>query len=200
MPPKGNNNNCGKTSEPCIDESTFGKDNTYFEGSVCLLRKECVKRDQCVACETDLDCSLIPGRTCVQSGAAKHCLRTCLVTKDCPDATSCVSGSCQPLYKDQCEGKGDFCAPCVSDEDCGSKGTSLACAVANDLTNEHGCLDLSFSTSCMADADCPLSPGNRHGHCLNENDGLTSADKAYHKCYFPFKPDAGGGGKFTCGK
>ena len=37
------------------------------------------------------------------------------------------------------------------------------------------------------------------GHCLDDNDVLPT-DSNFHKCYFPFKPDGQGGGKFTCGK
>ena len=195
MPEKGNNTACGKTAEPCIDPADFGKNgNTYFEGSVCLLRKECIRRDQCSACASDLDCT-IAGQTCVKSGEGTHCLRTCSKTSDCPDATACVAGSCQPLYMGGCEGKGEFCAPCINDEDCGTKGSSLLCAEVNDLTGQKGCFDNSFPTACLVDLDCPLSPGNRHGHCLNENDGLTPTDTVYHKCYLPFKIDG-----YTCGK
>jgi hypothetical protein len=194
MPPKGNNTTCGKTTEPCIDPSTFGKDgNSYFEGSVCLLRKECQRRDLCAACTTDIDCT-IQGQHCVPSGAGNHCLRTCTKTTDCQDGTSCVSGSCQPLYG-SCEGKGEFCSPCINDEDCGTKGSSVACLDVNNFVGEKGCFDTSFSTACMVDADCPLSPGGRHGHCLADADGVAPTDAVYHKCYFPLKAMA-----FTCGK
>jgi len=194
-PEKGNSTTCGKTAEACIDPADFTKNGgTYFEGSVCLLRKECIRRDQCAACASNLDCS-VPGQTCVKSGEGMHCLRTCLKNSDCPDATACVTGSCQPLYVGGCEGKGEFCSPCVNDEDCGTKGSSLSCEVVNDLTDQRGCFDTSFSTACLVDADCPLSPGNRHGRCLNETDGVTPASNAYHKCYFPFKTDG-----YTCGK
>jgi hypothetical protein len=194
-PAKGNNTTCGKTSEPCIDPSTFGASgNTYFEGSVCLLRKECIRNDRCSSCTTNLDCT-IEGQTCVKSGTGNHCLRTCLKTSDCPDGTGCTAGSCQPIYTGGCEGKGEFCAPCINDEDCGKKGSAMSCEVLNSLTDERGCFDTSFSTACMTDMDCPLSPGNRHGHCLNETDGLAATDAVYHKCYFPFKIDG-----FTCGK
>jgi hypothetical protein len=195
MPAKGNSADCGKTSEPCIDPATFGMDgNTLFEGSICLMRKECILNDRCSPCATNLDCT-IQGQTCVKSGAGNHCLRTCLKTTDCPDGTACVTGSCQPLYAGGCEGKGEFCAPCLNDEDCGKKGTSMACKVTNDLTGERGCFDESFPTACTVDTDCPLSPGNRHGRCLNENDGVNPGDAVYHKCYLPFKIDG-----FTCGK
>lgn len=194
MPEKGNNTTCGKTLDPCIDPATFGMGNTYFEGSLCLLRKQCQRRDRCADCTTDLDCT-IKGQHCVQSGTGNHCLRTCGKLTDCPDGTACVSGSCQPLYAGGCEGKGEFCAPCINDEDCGSKGTAMSCEVINDLTDERGCFDTSFSTACMVDADCPLSPGNRHGRCLSELDGVGQTEAAYHKCYLPFKSDG-----FTCGK
>jgi hypothetical protein len=71
----------------------------------------------------------------------------------------------------------------------------MACKVTNDLTGERGCFDESFPTACTVDTDCPLSPGNRHGRCLNENDGVSPGDAVYHKCYLPFKIDG-----FTCGK
>ncbi len=195
MPEKGNDSVCGTTTDPCIDPATFGMNgNTYFEGSVCLLRKECLRRDLCAACTADIDCT-IQGQHCVQSGAGNHCLRTCGKASDCQNGTTCVSGSCQPFYTGGCEGKGEFCAPCINDEDCGKKGTAMRCEVVNDLTDERGCLDSSFSTSCMTDVDCPLSPGGRHGHCLAEADGVAPIDSVYHKCYLPFKTDG-----YTCGK
>jgi hypothetical protein len=195
MPAKGDNTTCGTTAEACIDPATFGMNgNTYFEGSVCLLRKECLRNDRCSACTTNLDCTMF-GQTCVKSGAGNHCLRTCAKTSDCPDGTACVTGSCQPLYMGGCEGKGEFCAPCINDEDCGKKGSSVACQIVNDLTDERGCFDTSFPTACMTDVDCPLSPGNRHGRCLAEADGVNPGDAVYHKCYLPFKIDG-----FTCGK
>ncbi|MEO5726444.1 MAG: hypothetical protein ABI134_20925, partial [Byssovorax sp.] len=82
-----------------------------------------------------------------------------------------------------------------NDEDCGDKTTAMSCEVVNDLTDERGCFDTSFSTACMVDADCPLSPGNRHGRCLSELDGVGQTEAVYHKCYLPFKSDG-----FTCGK
>jgi hypothetical protein len=200
MPAKGNNNLCGKTAEPCIDPATFGMDGaSYFEGSRCILRKSCLKRDECAPCAGDIDCSFLQGSHCVTAGPDKRCLFDCKKNSDCTGEYHCVSGSCQQKYG-QCtpKTKGEYCAACINDEDCGDKTGAWACEVTDSLSGERGCFDTSFSDACMADADCPKSPHGRNGHCLTEADGVSPGDSVYHKCYWPFIPDPGGGGKYSC--
>jgi hypothetical protein len=191
-PLKGNNSLCGKTKEDCIDLASPPAGTSYFEGSVCLLRRMCLKRTDCTACATDLDCSRTPGQRCVGTGAGgadKRCLADCKVTSDCGESYRCVSGSCTPRFPDGCKGTGKFCEPCLSDEDCGMNGSKMVCLVG-DLSHERACFDVGFSTKCMSDADCPTSPGGKHGQCV-----LDSGSNVFQRCYLPFSDAAQ---KFTC--
>jgi hypothetical protein len=183
-PPKGDNDYCGKTAEPCIAEADFANNGaTYFEGSLCLLRKGCVKRGQCDPCETDLDCSLFADQLCTQVGAEKVCTRGCFSNKDCDPDYECLTGRCIPRFG-ACVGTGQFCEPCRNDEDCGGKGTTMACRSLSG--DQKGCFDESFPDTCTTSADCPTSPSGKHGYCLDENLGLSPGDSLYHHCYVPF--------------
>jgi len=185
-PQKGDNNICGKTDEPCIDPSSFSLGGaSYFEGSICLLRRLCFKRSQCSACESDLDCSLVSGQRCVQIGKDKRCARACAVDGDCDDDYRCVEGSCVPRFG-ACTGTGLFCEPCSDDEDCGSKGSSMGCYEMG-LSGERACVDYSFSTACTKDTDCPKAPSGRFGKCLDELVGVQPGDSLYHRCFLPFE-------------
>lgn len=191
-PMKGNNNLCGKTKEACIDLASPPAGTSYFEGSVCLLRRMCLKRTDCTSCATDLDCSRTTGQRCIGTGAGgadKRCLADCKVDNDCGESYHCVSGSCAPRFQDGCKGTGKFCEPCLSDEDCGAKGSTMACVVG-DLSHERACFDLAFSTMCMTDADCPVSPSGKHGQCI-----LDSGSNVFQRCYLPFSDAAQ---KSTC--
>lgn len=200
MPPKGNNNACGKTAEPCIDPANKPPGTTYFEGSVCLLRKMCLKRIDCTPCANALDCSLVLGQSCVGTGPSQsdmRCEQGCKIDKDCGPSYHCVSNACVPRFTGGCAGTGKFCEPCQTDEDCGMKGSTREC-ITLDLSGERACLDAAFPDACdplMNDADCPKSPSGRNGHCLSENEGLMPGDKAYHKCYLPYDPNSN---KYSC--
>src|SRR5262249_26897507 len=89
---KGNNNFCGKTTDPGLDPADFMKDGgTFFEGSLCILRHTCEVREQCAPCATDLDCSLVAGQSCTMVGTEKVCTRGCANDKNCDQDYHCVS-------------------------------------------------------------------------------------------------------------
>ncbi|MFO0614237.1 MAG: hypothetical protein U0414_16730 [Polyangiaceae bacterium] len=188
-PAKGDNNFCGTTAEPCIAPSAFATDGaTYLEGSLCLLKKSCVKRSTCMPCATDLDCSLQPGQRCVQVGAIKACASDCATAKDCASDATCTNGYCVPKFGECKAPTPTFCAPCINDEDCGSKGSTWACAsLSNGM---RACFDEAFPDTCTTNTDCPTSPGGLHGSCLDENFGVAPGDTIYHHCYLPVDLDS----------
>jgi hypothetical protein len=191
-PAKGNNSFCGTTVDKCVSLPEAGT--SRFEGSVCMLRKTCLKRDQGVACKTDLDCSQLPNQACVNFGGETRCAHKCGVNLDCHADAKCDSdlGACVPKYGKWVD-PGQYCAPCKSDEDCGDKSTHFACVtISGDV---HTCFDESFPTMCMSDADCPKTPGGKTPHCLDENDGLMAGDPQYHRCYFPYNAATN---KYSC--
>jgi hypothetical protein len=202
-PQKGDNAFCGSTSEPCIDASALGQGNTLFEGSRCILRKSCIKRDQCSPCATDLDCSLFDTQRCLQVGGEGRCARACATDKDCdPDYMCSPEAACVPRFG-ACKGTGKFCEPCKNDEDCGDKDTKNACIEASG--NQRACFDYGWwdatcdpaigCVECMVDADCPAAKSGRKGECLEEGDGVGPGAANYRRCYLPFDaPD----NKFGC--
>lgn len=187
-PSKGNNKLCGKTLEPCIAVGADGKatDGTSrFEGSVCMLRRSCLKRDTAAPCKTDLDCSLVPGQMCVSFAGESRCAHKCASNLDCEKDAMCnsaVGGACTPKFGAWVGAGGGFCEPCLTDEDCGSKGTSWACVSLSG--NMRACFDESFPDMCMFDADCPKSPSGKHGTCFNDN-VTDPSDQLYDHCYLP---------------
>lgn len=180
-PKKGDNNFCGLTNEAC---KTPGQDGTsLFEGSLCLLRKSCLKRDQAVACASDLDCSLIAGQTCVAFAGESHCARKCNINSDCLPDTKCEAGACVPKFGAWVGTGGKFCEPCLSDEDCGANGTTWACT---DLSGGmRACFDQSFPDTCTKDTDCPASPSGKPGTCFDGGEGFAPGDSLYQRCYLP---------------
>jgi hypothetical protein len=101
-----------------------------------------------------------------------------------------ASGAC-----DASDAPGDkFCYHCTKDSDCGGPETTMACLEVSS-GGEYGCYDLSFSTPCTVDTDCPMSPSGAHGECLDEAEGVDPGSNAYQKCYVPFN-DAEG--RFSC--
>lgn len=180
-PKKGNNNLCGKTPEPCLDPSAFqAAGATYFEGSLCLLRRTCVKREACAPCTSDVDCSHGPGMRCVDIGGSGHCAADCLSDADCDPDRACVSGSCVPRFG-ACKGTGNFCEPCLNDADCGPEASCIDAS-----GNQKACMAIPVNIPCTTDADCPKSPSGKNGECLDEGENLTPQDPAYHYCYLPF--------------
>ncbi|MCC6553032.1 MAG: hypothetical protein IT372_08425 [Polyangiaceae bacterium] len=179
---KGNNGLCGQTTEACIEASALGAAG-LMEGSVCALQNTCIKREQCAPCATDIDCSLVEGQRCVPIGGENRCARTCGVDDDCDPDYRCDTGACVPRFG-ACKGQGNFCEPCQNDMDCGGPETSRGCAELSG--GQTACFDFSFSDTCVTDADCPTSPGGKHGECLDEEEGVSPGDDIYQRCYFPY--------------
>jgi hypothetical protein len=157
---------------------------TYSQGPLCLMRKSCLVRGWCDACSTDADCSLVPGQHCKTVGPDKRCVADCATDSDCIAGLHCPGGSCVPRYAGGCVGQGKFCEPCVIDEDCGGTGGMGACVSFD--TGERACIDVSLSTPCMVDTDCPTSPSGRHGQCLNQAAGFVPGMPGYDMCYAPY--------------
>ncbi|MEZ4310204.1 MAG: hypothetical protein R3F14_19355 [Polyangiaceae bacterium] len=182
-PKKGDNNFCGQTTESCI---TPGSDGTSrFEGSLCMLRKSCVKRDQDTPCTTDLDCSQIEGQKCVAYAGETRCARTCALDTDCLADHTCdlAAGACVPRFTSWVGSGGGFCEPCLSDEDCGSKGSTWACSELSG--GMRGCFDQAFPDTCNTNLDCPKSPSGKAGTCLDEGEGVDPSSSVYKRCYLP---------------
>ena len=203
---------CGKNKpaqngvDPCVDPANFmANGQTFQEGPTTLLRNACVKRRQCAPCESDLDCSrnatpdangnFAPAERCVDVGGTKSCSRDCGTDKDCDGDYKCDTGHCIPRFgKCTSGGQYTFCAPCNNDLDCG--GTASNTKVCAGLTgDQRACIDVSFPDKCTTSADCPTSPGGKHGYCLDEGLGVAPGDAVYHHCYFP---QNGSTMKITC--
>lgn len=184
-PPKGDNNFCGQTNEPCAMPGANGT--SLFEGSLCMLRKSCVKRDQGAPCNNDLDCTQLDNQKCVSFAGETRCARGCSQNTDCLQDATCDLGlgACVPKFgkwiADEAGGK--FCEPCKNDEDCGSNGSSWGCAELSG--GMRACFDESFPDTCTTNADCPKSPSGKSGTCLNENVGVDPSSSVYHRCYLP---------------
>ncbi len=176
---KGNNNACGLSSDPCIEKSAITPTSGYIEGDLCLLRKVCLKRDICASCSNDVDCSLLPGHSCVPLGNEKRCAVACSKDTDCEASKYCDQGHCQPLVG-KCSGS-TFCSPCRYDLEC---EPAFSCVSLHGT--EKSCIDLRFSKSCLVDQDCPQAPSGLFGTCLDERQGLDSTDSVYHRCYAPY--------------
>jgi hypothetical protein len=189
MPQKGNNNLCGKVSinTPCVPASDLGNGNTLFEGQGCILRKTCLKRNECTACDTDLDCADGIANHCITmpNEAKKRCARECGSNADCGSDFACqdVGGINMCVHKfGACAGSGNFCEPCVDDTDCGPLTGTSVCFTHND--GQRGCGDISFPTMCTTDADCPKSPSGLNAYCVND-----PSSTLYQRCYiFAIRP------------
>lgn len=195
-PTKGNNTLCGETDEPCIAPADLApasgqlaKDGTTrFEGSLCILRRTCLKRNECAPCAADLDCSQFADSKCVDVGdGTKGCARSCNpanADKDCGLDYECVEGACKPRFK-ACKGAGNFCEPCRNDTDCGDASTTKVCRELSG--GQRVCFDESFPDACTvddpnnpykADTECPKAPGGKNGTCVELNSGTA--------CYLPY--------------
>lgn len=183
--------------DPCIDPANFGANGaTYQEGPVSLLRNVCLKREPCAPCKGPFDCSLSGDMACVSINGEQVCAKTCVGDEDCPDDFKCAGGYCIPRTE-TCKppATGNFCFNCLNDLDCGPAGPDNTVYCAELSGGQHGCFDSSFPDDCTADTDCPTSPSGKYGECLDEGEGVTSADSVYHRCYLPYFPTPS---KFQC--
>lgn len=182
-PKKGDNNFCGLTTEPCLSPGADGT--SLFEGSLCMLRKSCLKRDQDVPCLTDLDCSQVDSQKCVSYAGETRCAQKCGQDKDCLSDHACDLGlgACVPRFNKWIGDGGKFCEPCKNDEDCGGAGTSWACSELSG--GARACFDQAFPDTCNTNADCPKSPSGKNGTCLNEQAGYDASSSVYKRCYLP---------------
>lgn len=184
---KGNTSFCGETGEACRAPGQDGT--TLFEGSLCMLRKSCAKRGIGAPCASPLDCSRVDGLTCAAAGGESRCTKACSTDEECLADAVCdkALSACIPRFG-AWVGSGKFCEPCVTDEDCGSAGSQVACATL--FGGVRACFDFAYGIECATDADCPTAPSGLHGACLDEGENITSADPRYHRCYLPTEPDS----------
>jgi len=178
---------CGTSTDPCVDPAqNMATGATYSEGTLCAFRDQCRIRKQCAPCETDLDCSVIPGQHCTTMAldGTKACTRDCIADGDCEVGFKCAEGACISRFG-SCVGTGKYCEPCRNDKECGA---GLACLSYGGA--ERFCI--AVNTTCALDADCPTGPDGRHGICANAAFGLTSSDIRFNKCFFPPQNDASG--------
>lgn len=173
---KGNNAFCGQTEEPCIEPDQFNTNGKQlFEGSRCLLRRTCLKREPCAPCEHNLDCSLDPEMVCLDLGGQLSCVRFCGSHDDCfgdeacwpsyptceytstlgcaalgadsPDCPTfpCVNGHCVTIG-------GQLGAPCASSAECPRQACleRLVCQPRQGSCRGTG----GFCDHCIDDTDC----------------------------------------------
>jgi hypothetical protein len=117
----------------------------------------------------------------------------CTTSQDCARQACVERFICMPRHG-ACRGAGGFCEPCVDDADCGGPETTMACREVTD--GQHACFDFSFPDACPSgsDTECPIAPSGAHGECLDDNEGVSSGDVRYHRCYYPYHSQRG----FTC--
>jgi hypothetical protein len=159
---KGNNTVCGETPDPCIDPAiNDGFGGTYFEGSNCLMRFSCLKREQCTPCENNLDCSLGKADVCFNIDGSLSCQPFCNTDDDCLSDSWCApyfgvagaTGTCAALpTKD-----------CLSDDDCGDGDTCTprtACVPRSGACQAADVPEPKFCHQCVDDEDCKSGSGN----------------------------------------
>lgn len=152
---------------------------TFAMGSVCTERNECVLRQPCDPCTTDIDCSLTPDQHCVDIAGANVCAQDCSTDADCLGGFACDSGVCVPRFG-ACTGAGKYCQPCRGDGDCAS-GALCAQFLPG---GERACFTPGLT--CTGNSDCPIAPDGVHGQCLNETVNLSQGEPGYDTCYVPY--------------
>ena len=154
-----------------------------IESSSGGLRKLCMPRDYCAACETHADCLSMPRGVCARDeNGEKRCTQLCTPgTDSCPwgDATDCsltdeeLGPTCQHRFG-ACIGDGRGCDPCQNDDDC----PNGYCFIST-YSGERWCVDQSVTCSCQglpttsdfcAGANgCPNSPSGLPMVCFGGN-------------------------------
>ncbi|RLB60984.1 MAG: hypothetical protein DRI90_12430 [Deltaproteobacteria bacterium] len=149
----GNTSFCGETFEPCLDPSQFNVDGAqFFEGSACLLRNSCIKKEECAPCETNVDCRLGAAHTCVAWGTATVCARFCAAAADCTNDMDCLyyGKTCQASPAIDCLTPADCPKPgdqCLDRSICLPKSGDCRAANATGSKFCHHCVD---ATDCGA--------------------------------------------------
>jgi hypothetical protein len=169
-----------------------GDGTTFTQGPFCTMRNECRIRRACDPCQTDLDCSAIPGQHCTMTpkDGATFCTTDCASDADCANGFGCTSGACVPRYG-SCKGTGSFCEPCHDDTECSA---GLYCARESSGV-ERVCVAPIGTMMCTTDAGCPTSPSGMHGKCMDATVNSSPGDGVYHTCWLPFIPATY---RFTC--
>lgn len=153
---KGNNTFCGKTLEPCIDPKTKPAGTTFEEGPLCMMRRACLRRDECTPCTTNLDCSAGAGALCLNLGVSpdKPALACASL---CKDDTNCrADQACVPAGGNTCgKAPGVYCTTAA---DCPAEGDTCearnVCRPRSGGCNAEGASDSKFCFSCVSDLDC----------------------------------------------
>ena len=172
---KGGDQECGTSTEVCIEPVTLPTADGLFDGPWCLMQRVCRRRAQCAPCDTDLDCSVERGFACTQVAGEGRCGTVCSEPSHCPRGDSCVDGVCVPTAGG-CRDSG-CCERCLDDTDCDTR-----CGPASDFDRSLTCLGA--APGCLVDTDCPTAPSGLHGTCLDER--FVSSDHArYQTCYLP---------------
>ncbi len=167
----------------CIPSADIGEGKAYECGPMGLLRHLCVRAKFCSPCETDADCSRVPGQVCAKDKqGVKVCTAPCdpnPALKTCPGGNA---SECGVFDSDRgfatcshragtCSAKdGAACEPCRDDLDCGAGGLCLARS-----SGERFCVDLTFKCDCGGEAvddyglctgNCPKAPSGLQMKCL----------------------------------
>lgn len=153
---KGNNNFCGKTTDDCVDPASKPAGTTYEEGPLCMMRKACIRRDECAPCSSNLDCSGGSGDICINVGGTAEapvmtCQHLCVDDSNCRKDQTCVSSG------------GSTCAStpnvfCTTSDDCPVDGDACeprsVCIPRSGGCHAEGATDSKFCFACTNDFDC----------------------------------------------
>ncbi|MBM4356491.1 MAG: hypothetical protein FJ096_00115 [Deltaproteobacteria bacterium] len=153
---KGNNTFCGKTTEGCIDPKAKPAGTTFEEGPLCMMRKTCLRRDECAPCSNNLDCSVGSGDLCINVGGTADkpvmtCQHLCVDDSNCRNDQACVPSG------------GSTCAAtpnvfCGTAKDCPTEGDTCAprnvCIPRTGGCHAEAATDSKFCFACTNDLDC----------------------------------------------
>lgn len=171
----GGGNICGGPSNaPCVDPAAPPPGGQYLEGSVCLMQRTCLRRDECAPCETNLDCSLGPADVCANHFEQTVCARFCLDNGDCAPDEECLG------YVAASGTGGQTCAQspnvdCVTGAECPVEGD--VCVPRSVCVPRTGACDGSnqpakFCVHCTDDTHC--GPPGSGWACTEQSNGHTA--------------------------
>ena len=150
----GNSNYCGTTTQGCIDPAGDNGGAQYVEGTLCLMRNTCLKREPCTPCSGNLDCSL-GADVCQIHLGANVCARLCDSPDDCTPDEICVG----------------YLAATGKLGTCGATPT-VDCNVPEDCpTPGDTCSERSVCVPASGKCDASDAPGNKFCyHCVDDRD------------------------------